>query len=383
MKIVYASSSELPSRSANSIHVMRMCDAMSDNGHSVTLLAKRGAGDRKSNEALHRHYGTRNAFEIDFYRPIGSVQSRAHNALQVLMNFLSIAILLSRAKPDIVYGRDVFGCHVALTLGYRVVFETHRAFAVESRLSHWIVKRVCDSPLVQRVVTISDKLASLVTDGNPAVPGNKVLVAHDGSDDFPTDRLPEKDLRDGAKLLVGYIGSFYKGRGIEFILEMARQCDDFRFVLVGAGDSDIERLRPETPENVEIVGFVPPSEANTYLNACDVLLAPYQKRVAVAGGRGDTSAYMSPLKIFEYMASGNAIVASDLPVLHEVLEDRKTCLLVSPDNLSAWCEALNTLSDDLPLRRNLGATARDQFLRRHTWTQRAKLVIDKLPGTKG
>ncbi len=90
------------------------------------------------------------------------------------------------------------------------------------------------------------------------------------------------------------------------------------------------------------------------LRSYDVLIAPYQEKVCVHGGGGDVATWMSPLKIFEYMAAGRPIVASDLPVLREILEDGRNALLVSPGDVDAWCIALNKLRNHPDIAQSMG-----------------------------
>ncbi len=200
------------------------------------------------------------------------------------------------------------------------------------------------------------------------------MVAHDGATQFSLDRLPYGWEPNIDRLKVGYIGSFYQGRGVELIIKVAGHCPHIDFHLVGASEKDLVRLEKQVPENVTLIGFVPPAESHKYMNASDVLLAPYQRKVFVYGNRGDTSDYMSPLKIFEYMASGKAIVASDIPVLHEVLESEKDCLFVSPADVDGWINALYRLQEQ-GLREKLGDSARTKFLEKYTWEKRAEIVI--------
>lgn len=89
------------------------------------------------------------------------------------------------------------------------------------------------------------------------------------------------------------------------------------------------------------------------------------------------------MKLFEYMSHGRAIVASDLPVLREVLEDGVNCLLRPSDRPQAWADAVTDLVADRALRSRLGDEARRQFLELYTWRRRADLVLAdlRLPGT--
>jgi len=352
-----------------------MCDALSSNGHETTLLAPEFPGsDSYSKRDCQEYYGVKNDFYVARYRPIRADGQRLKYAYEVLRNFLSIALLLRKIRPELVFGRDTYGCHVAATLGYPVICESHKALGESSRLKSMILDRLVRSHNVKQFVTISNPLREMLATGKHPVERARIKVAHDASSVYPLGTLPIGWNTKGERLRVGYIGSFYPGRGIELILEMASRCADVDFHLVGASNDDIARLSKDLCPNVKLVGFVPPSESYKYMNASDILLAPYQRKVAVAGNQGNTSGYMSPLKIFEYMASGKPIVASDLPVLREVLEPELNCLLVAPDDTKAWVNALERLRNS-KLRERLGVNARAQFLKRHTWERRAEDVI--------
>ena len=79
------------------------------------------------------------------------------------------------------------------------------------------------------------------------------------------------------------------------------------------------------------------------MSRCDVLLMPYQRKVSIGDHSADTSRWMSPMKMFEYMAAKKPFISSDLDVLREVLTDEVNALLVDPENVKAWDKALKRL----------------------------------------
>jgi glycosyltransferase involved in cell wall biosynthesis len=128
-------------------------------------------------------------------------------------------------------------------------------------------------------------------------------------------------------------------------------------------------------------GFIPHGRLGQLFERFDIALAPYHPvGVGVAGGSGDTARWMSPLKLFEYMAHSKAIVCSDVPVLREVLQDRVTALLVSPMDIAAWEAAVRALEASPEWRRSLGDEARKILEARYTWDIRARHVLAGLPG---
>ena len=85
------------------------------------------------------------------------------------------------------------------------------------------------------------------------------------------------------------------------------------FHLVGGRESDLaERRSGDLPANLVFHGFVPPAMVPGMMGSCQALLMPYQRKVTILG-EGDTSRWMSPLKMFEYLASGVPLISSDIP----------------------------------------------------------------------
>ena len=106
---------------------------------------------------------------------------------------------------------------------------------------------------------------------------------------------------------------------------------------------------------------------------CDILLAPYQQNLQIANKGENTSGFMSPLKIFEYMAAKKAIICSDLPVLREVLND-SNAILVSPLKIQEWIAAIEKLMDDR-IRARFAASAYDDVKKNYTWNKRAHNIL--------
>jgi glycosyltransferase involved in cell wall biosynthesis len=126
-------------------------------------------------------------------------------------------------------------------------------------------------------------------------------------------------------------------------------------------------------QNVIITGFVPNAELPLYQAACDVLLMPYQRHVAASSG-GDIARYLSPMKLFEYMACGRAICSSDLPVLREVLSE-EIAILLPPEDIDSWVAALRELRDN-PDQRNSLANKAQQAAGRYSWDSRAQKILE-------
>lgn len=374
MIVHYFSSSTLPSQAANSVHVMKMCDAIRRLGHEVTLFAKLGAdGNAVGHRELADSYGVSDQFDVELTTvPV----------VPVLGSWIRARRFISRSRalgvPDTYWCRHLQTALVATRTGARVVFESHSPPA--SRYHRWLERRLFSSPGFSTLVVISQALAEEYRRIHPQLDPARVLVAHDGADPVDPQLAPIDDLpgrRNATR--VGYTGHLYEGRGIDLILELAARCPEVDVHLVGGTESDVDRWRTRASAkglgNIFFHGHQPAAEIPRYLKAFDIVLAPYERRVEVAGGGGDTSRWMSPLKIFEYMAAGRAIVCSRLPVLEEVITGGVNAVFAAPDDVVQWSDAVRALVVDPATRTRLGASARSDLEARYTWVRRADVVL--------
>ena len=110
-----------------------------------------------------------------------------------------------------------------------------------------------------------------------------------------------------------------------------------------------------------LTGYIPQEEGPYYLAACDILVSPTLKN------SDGTCFFGSPTKLYEYMAMGRAIIASNLEQMSEVLRNGTTALLVEPNNSDALAHAITKLIDDDKLRTILGKNACDEARDKYTW----------------
>lgn len=369
MKIVYLSGSLIPSRRANSIHVMKMCQAFVKNGHEVHLLAFGGRGCEPGVDDPYRFYGVNPCFAIE---KLPWVQLRGWVSVYAVL----AALKAKGLAPDLVYGRVLQGCFISGLLGLPVIFEYHSILPgwLSRRISAWMFSWLIRSKRLKRLVVISGALQRYYQQ-QYGISEQLITVAPDAAD--PPRASESLQFADSGRLQVGYVGHLYPGRGLEIIAGLAERCDWADFHLVGGDDSDVDYWKGKLSvlDNVVVHGFISPSQTDAYRRSFDVLVAPYQRNIAVYGG-GNTAQWMSPLKIFEYMAAGKTILCSDLPVLREVLTHEKTALLCEPEDVQAWARALGRLRSDQALRKRLGQAARKEFEAKYTWELRAKKVLE-------
>ena len=376
MRLAYLSAAKIPSREANSVHVMKMCQAFAQLGHDVSLIAPDTTdGLEPGVSDIYAFYGVERCFDVQKL-PWRAVKGRGW------IYGWEAGRFARRLQVDAVFGRSLHACAWAARLGLPTIWDAHMLSFLQRWDERWLFGWMIGARGFQHMTVNCASLARCILDQVPGLEG-RIVVAHNGADEVVEGLVPA-ELGSRERPKVGYVGHLYPGKGFEVIRRVAEVIPGVDFHVVGGEQRTIDALRgdPTLPGNVHLHGFVPPSEVERLCLAFDVLLAPYQYDVRVAGG-GETAAWMSPLKVFSYMAAAKPIVCSDLPVLREIIEDGRNGLLVPPDDEKAWAAALERLLDDGDLRLRLARTARADFLARHTWRQRAERVLDAPPPADG
>jgi glycosyltransferase involved in cell wall biosynthesis len=170
----------------------------------------------------------------------------------------------------------------------------------------------------------------------------------------------------------------YAGRGVELFLSLAQSLPQAQFVWVGGRPEDIETWRQKAEsDNLTFTGFIPNRDLPLYQAAADLLLMPYGRSIMGSSGTADSARVASPMKMFEYMAAGRAIVSADLPVLREVLNE-KNAVFCEPDHIEKWRFEIEKLLEDKARRDELGNQAR-QDVEGYTWVARAQKSMNNFP----
>jgi len=353
---------------------MKMCEAFARSGHRVTLVAKDNPERLEGGiDNDHSFYGVAPIFEI-----VKVPRPSWRGASLALACRIQTLMANARSETDLLYSRDLIAAYLGIRSGYPTVFEAHEV--PDRWWSRAAFGRLARSSYFRRLVVISralkEDLARLSRTRE-----EKVVIAHDGADPAASTRQRSRRTQptDRVRLQVGYAGSLYPGRGIGLILELARRQPEHDIHIIGGESMDLEQWsHAALPRNLVFHGHVPHALIPDHLASFDVALLPYQRRVMGRSRRSDTSRWMSPMKMFEYMAAGLPIVSSDLPVLREVLENGRNALLVSPDDLDAWAKAISLLAANAGLRRRLGEAARADLIEYYTWETRARSVLADL-----
>jgi len=364
VKISYLSYSPVNTHVANAVHVMNMCSSMAHDGHSVVLHARCRKED--SYTKLFQLYGVKNKFAISAFEAgkIPIISPLVYGLIQALRVKFII-------KPDICYARCLISALFVMYFGFKTVLEFHEM--PHNKLLKLLYKILLNHKYLLRVVVISKGLLHDLQFNFCKINNNiEWLVAHDGANiPYSNAGFP---LKNGNGCRIGYTGGLRSGNGLQLILDMAYSFPEHSFHIVGGNEDDVIFWKSKQKStNVFWYGVQAPCLIENFLNSMDILLAPYQYGPKTGSGR-DTYRWMSPLKIFEYMASGKPMIVSDFPVLREVLND-KISMLVNPDDFLKWCEVIKQLIDNEQVRKEIGSFAFAEFVTNYTWQVRVKKVL--------
>jgi glycosyltransferase involved in cell wall biosynthesis len=225
------------------------------------------------------------------------------------------------------------------------------------------------------VVAVSEVLARQIQDAGVDPTRVHVLPNAVEAADFSDDaggNLVRHRLSLNSRFVVGFVGSFKQWHGVDLLLSAFQQVyradGSAHLLLVGDGPLR-ERLSKEVAragleEVVTFADSVAHEEVPAYLAAMDVAVAPYPALVDF---------YYSPLKLFEYMAAGRAVVASRIGQIENVLRDEHTALLYEPGDATALASSVLRLRRDGALRQRLGRNIR-AHVEEYTWAKNAARV---------
>lgn len=345
----------------------------------MTLFAK-----RDSRRASGLREKVRDAYGLELGGvELCTVYTRFSKANNIVIAAYALARMLFRSRYDAVLSRNLFASFLlALVSRSQLIIEVHQ---VETGFRGWLQRQACRRDGVV-VVAISNGLRTDLLRLIGSEDNTDVRVLHDAAPEAPVPLSPaagakwrRRNLGDSAaedRFVCAYVGHLYPGRGAEIIEALARECPDILFLVIGGNESDLlERRSRNDLHNLRYLGHVPHPEARAAMGAADVLLMPYQDSVSIGLAGSDTARWMSPMKMFEYMASGTPFIASDIEVLREVLRDRENAILVPPANACAWKKALLVLRENPELRRSLAQRAFEDYRNHYTWRRRAERII--------
>lgn len=365
-RLTYITTATFPVRKASSLQVLQMCAAFSAAGALVKLVARRA----KTQANVFEYYGLKPTFTFET-RSFGR-WPRPGDIFQAQAAFAEVG------RDWICYtrGQDLTASIVALGRGATAMVEAHGrpATARQRMLLTWIARHPRG-----RLIVISEPLREIYKRDY----GLSSFVAPDGVDlarfDPPlTIEAAQQQLELEPGPWIVYVGGLYAGRGLETLFEAVAGLPARLLVVGGRDEAEValwrERAQQAGLPNARFEGYQMPARVPLYLFAGDILAMPYSAQTLTPSGE-DTTAWMSPLKLYEYLAAGRPIVASNLPVLRSVLTHEHNALLAQPDEAAHLRLMIQQALADRALAQRLGPAAR-QTAQAHSWVARARSILE-------
>jgi len=370
MKIAYITHTTYVNGWANSVQIVNMCRAFSQQGADITLvLPYRSIQSRVD---LFEYFDIPRTFKIKVLPCIDLSIGAEHVVfywLRLISFYISARFYVWLNTFDVLYSRDLFS-----TLFFPDIVVEQHSFPKK-------INFLLDIALNKKRKVVC--LTSFIRERfiKFGILEKNTLVAHSAVDleEFSQER--SKLNIDGIKeedFVFGYIGTLKTmnmEKGLADGLAALNFLDTrYKFLVVGGENDDLHYYKKMAAdlgvsERVIFIGKVPYGEVSVYTSKCDVFVAPFPENEHY-------SFFMSPLKIFEYMASKKPIVSTTLPSIKEVLKHEYNALLIPPSNPEALAKAIERLSNDPALSQRISSQAYKDVAERYTWNMRAKSIID-------
>ncbi len=275
------------------------------------------------------------------------------------------------------FAASKFGIPLVVEVNELVGDERVRRQPVLASLAAWCDKRLFDRASL--IVVVSPYLKRQLIKRHD-IPEEKIQIHCNAVDDEMMENRPDADrfIREfklNGKFNLGFVGWFVEWHHLDVLIEVfARLCNECpeinaNLLLVGNGPLHEKLIRKSEDlgmaEKVTFTGVVEHGRVPEALQAMDIAIIPHSNE------------YRSPIKLFEYMAQGCAVVAPQTEPISMVIDNGENGLLFTPLDKDQIFHSLARLATDADLRLRMGNRARQHILNRHTWRHNAQRIIDK------
>lgn len=389
MKIVFVSKIRMPENRGVSFAIANMCQALAENGNEVELiLPNRPLKDNYKELDFWQYYQIKkNAFLI---RKLFCFNLPLFHLQEIIMSWSFSLGLVFFLKKNNFLTVHLFGeCKEALVLLKVFSWLYHPIIVYESHITPvgWYEQflELLGISRVNLLVTSNRYLASFYK--SKYMFRNKVIVAPNGINlkdfDYKTTKsiLRKKLKLPTDKMIIGFGGRFVTNnmeKGVPDLINavalLSKSNESYYLCCVGGPQEYVVKyieMAKKVGLNENQFMFkahVPPNILYQYMRAFDICTMPFPEN-------HHFSHIMAPLKMFEYLASKNPIVATDLPAVREILVHSKTALLAKPGNYKDLARNIELLVCDKKLGEKLSEAAFLLVTKTHTWEKRQAAII--------
>lgn len=370
-KLIYISPLRYPSEKAGSLFSVKSCEAFAKAGLEVELWVPKRRNVFASRDSF-MFYGVKNNFKIVRFFAIDTMPF-FYLPLAISFAFSVFFYTLLKGRRDwIYYSHEEYALFLLTLIRRQTVYEIHD-FPGKNFLYRLLLNRVYG--IITNNYWKKDHLQHVF-----GADGKKVFAVPNGvePDEFlvPLDQKTVRQklrLPQGKKIIL-YTGSFASWKGTDTLLEASKLLPEYLVYLAGGSEKEINDLQNKIKfrslKNVVAAGRKSHSEIPLWLKAADVLVIPNTAKKEIS------KFYTSPMKLFEYMASGVPTAASDIPSIRQIA-DEKVVSFFKPDQPESLAKAIQEIFSNYTLAQDRACHAQ-VLVKEYSWGNRAHKIIDFL-----
>lgn len=368
MHIYYISVSNLSNKYAHSVHIKNMLYALSKNNIKTSLVTIKNKKDCIVDGNLRNNI---NVIEFTY---------NFSKFAELIIGLYIFCISIFLNKKIYFLSRNLYATFFLTFLknNKNIIYETHFVEeGIRGKIQLYIIKKKI------KTIVISDALKNIIKK-KYNLSSNPFYVLHDCGN-YKKNFIKKKIIK-GQNLFkvkhklnsnknIGYFGSIAPGRGMELMINLSKRMHKINFLIFGISKQDYEKYKFKFKKNTRLLKRVDNDVALKYMEFCDILIMPYQKKNSVSEKKIDTTKWMSPIKMFEYLGSGSPMISSDLPVLKEVLKKNFNSLLCYPGSVNSWINSIEKIISNNRLEGKILFNAKKTIQNRYSWSIRVKKII--------
>lgn len=369
-KICFIFNGRFPSEKADSLFAILDAKSFVDCGIEITMLVPKRVGKREKPDDF---YGVPVNFSVKYLPAIDGFYLHLPKSLAYFVSIISFSIscffysLSNNHKDTVFYSNEIIPLY-PLSFFRKTFYEMHDYPESKKMIFSLMIKRINKILIHNRwKMEKAVKEFSLNKDKIITVP-NAVSIK-----DFEVkenkESLRERFSIPLDKKIIVYTGHLYSWKGAELLSSCAPILPDYEFYFVGGNEKDVNRFKVQfNYGNIHFVGFRSHTEIPLWQKASDCLVLPNTAKEDIS------KYYTSPMKLFEYMASGTPIVASDIPSIREIVGPQEVTLF-EPDNKESLKKAIEFVLNNKTFVERFAHNAKEK-VKGLSWDIRAKKIID-------
>jgi len=376
MKIIYISTSRIPTDKAYGVNIAQMCEKIAECGVAVQLVLPKRINNIRQD--IFSYHNVKPIFKVLYLPIFDAVYYNIFAGFIIVQIWYSMKLFFTRQiwskEKAVALTRDHLPSLILKLRGYRVFHDLH-GFPEKN---HWFWKfflRRMDGI----IATNNWKKEQCIKQFH--INADKIIVAPNGfsAREFISS-ISQAEARSKLNLpmdkkIVLYAGHLYDWKGAYILAKTAGLMPEILFIFVGGNSHEVNEFRRQfvKSDNIKIFGQKPHREIPLYLKSADVLALPNSQysrdRRFAAYSRYDTS----PIKLFEYMASNRPIVASSLPSIQEILNSNNS-FLAQADNPDSFAKEIRIILGNKELAAKVAHAAFNN-VQQYSWEKRAEKIV--------